>query len=151
MRPTVVRSLLQKNSRLNNVTTQTFALFQLCVARRKIILIESNAKCYLKKLTCKGALRQVFICLRHPPLLGFCLGQSSNFVGSESGHGQSDKLLQNIVYNTTQQSTPLHPLPATHSLHLLYFDFGKGGGVVEVNQREGQRGKVHKAGSKIPT
>jgi hypothetical protein len=42
--------------------------------RRKIRLIESNAKCYLKKLTCKGTLRQVFICLRPPPLVGFCLG-----------------------------------------------------------------------------
>jgi hypothetical protein len=32
---------------------------------RKIRLIEGNEKCrHLKKLTCKGALRQVFICLR---------------------------------------------------------------------------------------
>jgi hypothetical protein len=31
--------------------------------RRKIRLIESNAKCrHLKKLTCKGTLLQVFIC-----------------------------------------------------------------------------------------
>jgi hypothetical protein len=38
--------------------------------RRKIRMIESNAKCrYLKKLTRKGALRQVFICLRPPPFL----------------------------------------------------------------------------------
>ncbi len=44
------------------------------VGRRKIRLIESNAKFrYLKKLTCKGTSRQVFICLRPPPLLGFCL------------------------------------------------------------------------------
>jgi hypothetical protein len=40
--------------------------------RRKIWLIEGNAKCcHLKKLTCKGTLRQVFICLRprtlYPP------------------------------------------------------------------------------------
>jgi hypothetical protein len=40
---------------------------------RKIRLIESNAKsCYLKKLTCKGTLGQVFICRRartpYPPL-----------------------------------------------------------------------------------
>ncbi len=34
-----------------------------------------SAKCrYLKKLTCKGTLRQVFICLMPPPLLSFCLG-----------------------------------------------------------------------------
>jgi hypothetical protein len=31
---------------------------------------DSKAKCrHLKKLTCKGTLRQVFICLRPPPLL----------------------------------------------------------------------------------
>ncbi len=43
--------------------------------RRKVRLIESNAKCrYLKKLTCKGTLRQVFIGLRPPPLQGFCWG-----------------------------------------------------------------------------
>jgi hypothetical protein len=34
-------------------------------ARRKIRLIEGNAKCrHLKKFMCKGTLRQVFICLR---------------------------------------------------------------------------------------
>ncbi len=53
---------------------------------KKIRRKESNAKCrYLKKFTCKGTLRQVFICLRLSPLLDFCLGWSSNFVGSESG------------------------------------------------------------------
>jgi hypothetical protein len=36
---------------------------------------------------------------RPPPLLGFCLGRSSNFVGSESGQIQSVKLLQNMVFN----------------------------------------------------
>jgi hypothetical protein len=41
--------------------------------RRKIRLIEGNAKCrHLNKLTCKGTWRQVFICLRSrthtPPL-----------------------------------------------------------------------------------
>jgi hypothetical protein len=34
----------------------------------------------------------VFICLRPPPLLCFCLGWSSSFVGSESGQIQSVKL-----------------------------------------------------------
>ncbi len=39
-------------------------LFNGC-GRRKIRLIETNAKCrHLKKLTCKGTLRHVFICLR---------------------------------------------------------------------------------------
>ncbi len=51
-----------------------------------------------KKMTCKGTLRQVFICLRPPPLRGFCLGWSNNFVGSESA--QSVKLLQNMVVNS---------------------------------------------------
>ncbi len=38
--------------------------------RRKIRLIESNAKChYLKKFTCKGTLRQVFYLSEAPPLL----------------------------------------------------------------------------------
>jgi hypothetical protein len=32
-----------------------------------------------KKLTSEGTLRQVIICLRPPPLLGFSLGWSSNF------------------------------------------------------------------------
>jgi hypothetical protein len=32
--------------------------------------IDIKAKCcHLKKLTCKGTLRQLFICLRPPPLL----------------------------------------------------------------------------------
>jgi hypothetical protein len=53
--------------------------------RRKIRLIESNAQCHLTKLTCKVTLRQVFICLRPPPLLDYCFGKSSNFVGSKSG------------------------------------------------------------------
>jgi hypothetical protein len=47
------------------------------VLSRKIRLIESIAKCrYLKTLTSKETLRQVFICLRTPPptLLGFSLG-----------------------------------------------------------------------------
>ncbi len=39
---------------------------QLSLSRRKIRLIEGNAKCrHLKKLTCKGTLRQlIIICLR---------------------------------------------------------------------------------------
>ncbi len=66
--------------------------------RRKIRLTESNAKCrYLKKFTCKGTLRLVFICLRPSPPLCFCLGLSSYFVGSESGQIQSGKSLPNMV------------------------------------------------------
>jgi hypothetical protein len=54
------------------------------------------------------------------------LGWCSNFVGSESGQKQSVKLLQNMVYKTTQ-----HPSPtATHCLHVYTVRlqyFGKGG------------------------
>jgi hypothetical protein len=65
---------------------------------KKIRLIESNATCrQIKKFTGKGTLRQVFICPKPPPLLGFCLGWPSNFVGSEFGQIQSVKLLQNMV------------------------------------------------------
>ncbi len=43
--------------------------------RRKIRPIESNAKCrYLKKLTCKETLQQVFFCLRPPPSYVFVWG-----------------------------------------------------------------------------
>ncbi len=62
------------------------------------------------KLTCKGTLRQVIICLRPPSLPGFCLGWSSNFVGSESGQIQSVKLQQNMTSNRTQ-----HPTPPCHT------------------------------------
>jgi hypothetical protein len=56
----------------------------------------------------------------------FCLGWSSNFVGSESDQIQSVKLLQNMVSNTTQQHP--HPLPSlNHTLYCLYFDTEKGG------------------------
>ncbi len=42
-------------------------------------------------------------------------------MGSESGQKQNVKLLQNMVYNTTQ-----HPPTATHCLHIL--ERGRGGG-----------------------
>jgi hypothetical protein len=78
---------------------------------RKIRLIESNAKFrYLKKFTCKGTVRQVFICLRPPLLLDFSVGWQSNFVGSESGQKHSiNKLLQNMVLNTTQHPPTSQP------------------------------------------
>jgi hypothetical protein len=39
-------------------------------------------------------MRQLIICLRPHALLGFVLGWTNNFVGSESGHIQSVKVLQ---------------------------------------------------------
>ncbi len=89
--------------------------------RRKIRLIESNAKCrYLKKLTLKGTLRQLFIYLRPPPLLGFCLGWSCNIVGPESGQKQNVKLLQ-LSYSTTLRR-PLLRWCHLHSLTLPQTD-----------------------------
>jgi hypothetical protein len=56
-----------------------------------------------KKFTCKGTLRLLllFICLRSPPLLGFCLGWSGNFEGSASGQFQSVKLMHNTIKKTS--------------------------------------------------
>jgi hypothetical protein len=48
---------------------------------------------------------------------------SSNFVGSESGRKQSVKLLQNMVYNTTQYP----PQPHTICIYCT-FTLGRGGG-----------------------
>jgi hypothetical protein len=81
-------------------------------------------------MTCKWTLRQLFICLRPPPLLGFCLGWYSNFVISETVQKQSVKLLKNMVSNTTQ-----HPLTLSQPHNIFYFWKEGGGG--EVNQREG--------------
>jgi hypothetical protein len=56
-----------------------------------------------------------------------------------------------------QFSLSLHPIqPSWYSsvsisVSILYVDFGKGGGVAEVNQREGRGAIVHKAGLQIPT
>jgi hypothetical protein len=76
--------------------------------------------------------RQVFVCLRPPPFPGFCLGWSSNFVGSESGQIQGVKPAE---YGLQQDSTP----PPSHTLSLYtvlcYREGGKGG--EELNKREG--------------
>ncbi len=104
-------------------------------ARRKMRLMESNAKCrHLKKMTCKGTLQKVFICLKpHSPSLGFwgfCMGWSSNSAGSESGQIQSVKLL--AEYGLQQDSTP----PTL----LWHREWGRGGGRVEPERRlEGQQ------------
>jgi hypothetical protein len=91
-------------------------------------LIECNAKSRnLKRLTCKGTLREMFICLRPPTLLYFCLGWSRNFVGSETGQTQSVKLLQNMVTNIT-------PFPPSFYILYMYKQYSyshkevKGGG-----------------------
>jgi hypothetical protein len=99
-----------------------------------------NSKAKFRHLkTCKWTLRQVFICLRPPLLLGFCLEWSSNFVGSESGQIQNVKLLQNMVSNRTQHPPP----PPSHTLPVwtvLWHRKGEKGGRVEPERRlEGQQ------------
>jgi hypothetical protein len=80
----------------------------------------------------------VFNWLSPPPILGFCLGWSSNLVGSY--------LVRYRVVNSCRIwfSTGLnipHPLPALQCLFLLNFDTGKWkGGRVEPERRlEGQQ------------
>ncbi len=103
--------------------------------------IDTKAKCrHLKKLTCKGTLRQVFVCLKPPPLLGCCLGRSSNFVRSESSQ------IQNMVSNRTQHPHP----PPSHTLfaYTVLWHWEE----EESWTREKVRGAtVHKAESKIRT
>jgi hypothetical protein len=82
-------------------------------------------------------------------LLVFCLGWSSNFVGSESGRKQSVKKNSCRIWFTftTQRNTP-HPSTATHCLY-LYVYFGKRGGVGEFTEKvEGQQ---FTRGFEIPT
>jgi hypothetical protein len=59
---------LLSNINRNTVVEQTrrhIGKVPVLLSRRKIRLIEGKAKCrHLKILTCKGTLRQVFICLR---------------------------------------------------------------------------------------
>jgi hypothetical protein len=78
---------------------------------------EAMQKFFVLKGTCKRTLRQLVFCLRPLPFLDFCLGVVRNFVGSESGHIQSVKLLQNMVSNTPSQP---------HNF-CIYFDTGGGG------------------------
>ncbi len=106
--------------------------------------IDAKEKCrHLKKLTCKGTLRQMYICLRPPPLLGFCLGWSCTFwIWSDT------ECWTPAEYGLQQDSKPSTPLPATHYLFILYLDIGGGGGL---NQREDWRCNSSQSWSKIPT
>jgi hypothetical protein len=85
--------------------------------RRKIRLIEGYAK--FLRLKVKSDLQKDSAAAGYlseaPSASRFLFwGWVSNFAGSESGHIQSIKLLQNMVSNT--QHPPTHPLPATHCL-----------------------------------
>ncbi len=65
-------------------------------------------------------------------------GETLLYIGSEPGQNQSVKLLQNMVYNTTQPSSTLPPT-ATHRLYILYMEGGEGGGGVQREGIEGQQ------------
>ncbi len=78
---------------------------------RKIRLIESHEKCrHLKKLPAKGLCCRCLSVWGPAPLLGFCLGWSSNFVGFDSGQIQSAKLLKNMVSGLNTPTPPSHTL-----------------------------------------
>ncbi len=85
-------------------------------------------KCRRLKLTCKGTVRQVFICLRPPRLLGFYLV------------GVVILLVLNLVryrvLNSCRLWSPTGPPPFTLNTHRILIHTGKGGGG-ELNQREG--------------
>ncbi len=96
---------------------------------------------------------------------GHCVwGGEANFVDSESGQKQNVKLLQNMVYTTTQHPLLTSPPPPhSHTLSVYTvqctFSLGRGGEVRE--KVEGQQytsivpssmeATVHKLGRKIPT
>jgi hypothetical protein len=95
-------------------TAHEQSLKGLAVQHGLIDYIDAKAKCrHVTKFTCKGTLRQVFICLRTPSPRRF-LWWSRNFVGSESGQIQSVKFLQNMASNRTQHPHP----PSNHTLSL---------------------------------
>jgi hypothetical protein len=83
---------------------------RVCWCRRKIRLIEDIAKCrHLKQLTCKGTLRQMFICKRHrtpnPPPPPYTLYLCIHGVGWGGGElnrreGERGNSSQSWVENT---------------------------------------------------
>jgi hypothetical protein len=82
-------------------------------------------------MSAKGTLRQVFICLRPRPLLGFCLGRCSNFLGFE--FGQIKVLNSGRIWSPTEPISP-PPLHTVYVYTVYLFTQGRG---VRVDQREG--------------
>jgi hypothetical protein len=76
----------------------------------------------------------------------FCLEGGSNFVGSESGQKQSVKLLQNMVYNTTQHPPPPPPQPHTVWIYNVRLLLGRGKGWGRSERRYCWGATVHKRG-----
>ncbi len=70
-----------------------------------------------------------------PLLLGFCLGWSSNFVGSESRQIESVKLQQNMVSKQDSTHPPPPPPPPQQKLKNK-LTHGRGGGGVGFKQNE---------------
>ncbi len=103
-----------------------------------------------KKFDLKRDFAQVFICLRPPSLLGFCLGWSSNFLGSESSQIPYSVLNSCKIWSPTGLHTPTPSQPHTVCIYCtptpsqphtvcIYCTLTQGGGG-ELNQREGYRG-----------
>ncbi len=98
--------------------------------RRKIRLIEGNAKCrHLKKLTCKVTLRQLFICLRlrtpYPPLT-HCIGKQFTLNGGEGEElnqreGWRSNSSQSWVENTNMTEC-ISTLKKNYGTHVLKLD-----------------------------
>jgi hypothetical protein len=83
----------------------------LCMPHGLINYIDTKAKCRHLKIDLYIDFAAGFYLTEAPTLLGFCLGYSCNFVGSESGQIHSVKLLQNMVPNTLNT-----PPPPSHTL-----------------------------------
>jgi hypothetical protein len=69
--------------------------------RRKMRLIEKNAKCrYLKKLTCKGTLQQVFYLYESPPpcIYVYCIRYLFTQGGGGGGELTREKVRGAIVH-----------------------------------------------------
>ncbi len=102
--------------------------------------IDTRAKCrHLKKLTCKGTLRQGFIRVYRLGIQSVLLVFRPSFV--------------NCCTSNLLSGSTLPPSLHTVKVSTVYlFKQGRGGGGRESSTREkGRRAPVHKAGSKLPT
>ncbi len=91
-KPAVAQCLVKPDKQNNFLLLSKANLTVFSLKRRKIRLIESNAKFrHLTSLTCKGTLRQVFICLRprtpYPPPLTHCIHVYSILIHTGRGGG----------------------------------------------------------------
>jgi hypothetical protein len=82
-------------------TTTSLLIFEQYKQCRRIRFIEGDATSLLLQKDFAAAV-YLFEVPSHPRFLFFVLGWECNFMGSESGHMQSIKVLQNMVSNTTE-------------------------------------------------